>query len=707
LLVWGLALLCSGQLLRADTVFSTALDSAPAGWTVQGDWAFGMPDGTDSADPSSGHTGSNVYGVCLSGYWQVWEWTTFYVSSSSIDCSDFTDVKLDFWRWLNMNYFQEMPEFSDYVCIEVSTNGGSTWTVIWTTTQSIRDSSWQHVIIDVPAASGQSNVRFRWGYRIGEMPSGGWNIDDISVTGNRAAPTVTGISPTDGSSVGTPSNIDITFSSPVFGVDATDLELSGAAYLAGTTTVGTPTDLGSNAWRFPISGLTDGTLNLSLAPDANDIEDANGNDLAPVAWSYTVDATPPTVTGRSPAPDSTLNVPDATIDVTLSETVGTLQTSDMALSGTAGGTVNSVQLVSGTTYRFTIGSLGLGSLTVTLAPSANTIEDAAGNDLAPVSWSYTVSDTIAPTIAAIAPADGATVGAHDFDLDITFSEAVSGVDATDLVVSGTSFMSGLSAIGTPTNTSGNTWRFAISGLRNGTFEASFAPDADDVEDAAGNDVPNTSWSYTIDYVPVQTLDGQAVALNAHFGIGTAIDGDTAVVGANGEKVTLSSQGTAYVYAWDGTEWQLAKKLVASDAKASDQFGGCVAISGDTVVVAATGVDISTKYSAGAVYVFQRDWGGANQWGQVTRITAPDAAGYDYFGQSVAVEGDTVVVGRRSGEAVRPERGALGRHNRGLLPGQRQQRIGLPVCAQPGGHGPMGTAQGASHGCAGTRLLLQP
>ena len=48
--------------------------------------------------------------------------------------------------------------------------------------------------------------------------------------------------------------------------------------------------------------------------------------------------------------------------------------------------------------------------------------------------------------------------------------------------------------------------------------------------------------------------------------------------------------------------------------------------------------------AGAAYIFKRDQGGADNWGQVKKITASDGAAGDYFGVSVSISGDTVVVG---------------------------------------------------------------
>ena len=93
-------------------------------------------------------------------------------------------------------------------------------------------------------------------------------------------------------------------------------------------------------------------------------------------------------------------------------------------------------------------------------------------------------------------------------------------------------------------------------------------------------------------------------------------------------------------------WGEVTKLTASDAEARDEFGFSVAISGDTVVVGAVFED-SEAGNAGAAYVFGRDQGGAGNWGEVTKLLASDAQGGDFFGASVTVSGDTIVVGRPS------------------------------------------------------------
>ncbi|MBT3362944.1 MAG: hypothetical protein HN929_04600 [Chloroflexi bacterium] len=122
-----------------------------------------------------------------------------------------------------------------------------------------------------------------------------------------------------------------------------------------------------------------------------------------------------------------------------------------------------------------------------------------------------------------------------------------------------------------------------------------------------------------------------------FGYSVAVSGDTIVVGAYGNDDSGSSSGSAYVFTRNGTAWTEQQKLAAADAEASDVFGISVAISEDTVVVGAWNDEGST----GSAYVFERS---GIEWTQQTKLTATDGAALDYFGCSVAVSGDTVVVG---------------------------------------------------------------
>ena len=139
---------------------------------------------------------------------------------------------------------------------------------------------------------------------------------------------------------------------------------------------------------------------------------------------------------------------------------------------------------------------------------------------------------------------------------------------------------------------------------------------------------------------VKKLTAGDAAAGDWFGVSVAISGDTVVVGAIEE---IRNAGAAYIFernAGGAGNWGQVKKLIAGDAAAGDYFGGSVAISGDTVVVGAYG---KNSY-AGAAYIYERNAGGAGNWGQVKKLTAGDAAADDYFGYSVAISGDTVVVG---------------------------------------------------------------
>ena len=144
-----------------------------------------------------------------------------------------------------------------------------------------------------------------------------------------------------------------------------------------------------------------------------------------------------------------------------------------------------------------------------------------------------------------------------------------------------------------------------------------------------------------------------------FGWSVAVSGDTAVVGAPSESRDGSSVGAAYVFQRDqggADNWGEVKKLSASDAQAGVRFGVSVAVSGDTGVVGAYPADDSAG-RPGAAYVFQRNDGGADNWGEVTKLTASDAEGGEQFGTSVAVSGDTAVVGARGGDAAGTNSGA--------------------------------------------------
>lgn len=123
-----------------------------------------------------------------------------------------------------------------------------------------------------------------------------------------------------------------------------------------------------------------------------------------------------------------------------------------------------------------------------------------------------------------------------------------------------------------------------------------------------------------------------------FGNAVALSGDTALVAArSADPGGHDSQGAVYVFTRDGGTWKHGAKLVAEDGNASDQFGWSVALSGDTALVGA----LLAEAGRGAAYVFVRDDG---TWRQQAKLAARDGSKEDRFGWSVALSGDTALVG---------------------------------------------------------------
>ncbi|HET7451386.1 MAG TPA: hypothetical protein VFL12_01475, partial [Thermoanaerobaculia bacterium] len=132
-----------------------------------------------------------------------------------------------------------------------------------------------------------------------------------------------------------------------------------------------------------------------------------------------------------------------------------------------------------------------------------------------------------------------------------------------------------------------------------------------------------------------------------LGVSAAVDGDVAVVGQP-TNLTSTAPGIARVFVRAGGVWSEAASLVPSDSAVGDQFGWSVAISGNTIVVGAWGATISGLAQEGQAYVFVRPaigWSGTLQ--ESARLLAPDdgaLTGPDNLGFSVAISGDTVAVG---------------------------------------------------------------
>ena len=155
-----------------------------------------------------------------------------------------------------------------------------------------------------------------------------------------------------------------------------------------------------------------------------------------------------------------------------------------------------------------------------------------------------------------------------------------------------------------------------------------------------------------DYQELQKLVASDRAHDDNFGFSVAISGDFAIVGSRNEGEDTSDNyppsgaGSAYIFKWNGTNWNQETKLVASDREDSDHFGHSVSISGNSAIVGANWEDEDTsgnnyQSAAGSVYIFRWD---STSWNQETKLVASDRARDDHFGESVSISGNYAIVG---------------------------------------------------------------
>ncbi len=128
-----------------------------------------------------------------------------------------------------------------------------------------------------------------------------------------------------------------------------------------------------------------------------------------------------------------------------------------------------------------------------------------------------------------------------------------------------------------------------------------------------------------------------------FGYSVSISGDYAIVGVINDNDNGDKSGSAHIFERAGTRWMRRAKLTASDGEAGDKFGVRVSISADYAIVGAW-LDDDNGTDSGSAYIFYRNEGGTDNWGQQAKLTALDGAAGDKFGYSVSISGDYAIVG---------------------------------------------------------------
>ena len=138
------------------------------------------------------------------------------------------------------------------------------------------------------------------------------------------------------------------------------------------------------------------------------------------------------------------------------------------------------------------------------------------------------------------------------------------------------------------------------------------------------------------------LDGAA---NDDYGWSIAANNETVVVGARLDDIDANDhQGSVYVFSRSASDWTLQQKLTAGDGEAEERFGESVAISGNTIVVGAHFAD-PAGLGSGAAYLFRRVEG---QWRQQAKLAPNDGAAGEELGNAVAVDDGTIAAGALRG-----------------------------------------------------------
>ena len=151
---------------------------------------------------------------------------------------------------------------------------------------------------------------------------------------------------------------------------------------------------------------------------------------------------------------------------------------------------------------------------------------------------------------------------------------------------------------------------------------------------------------------VQKCDYGETKLRAHdisaqdyYGGSVAVDGDRIVVGASRDDGKVENTGAVYIHDWIENEW-VSTKIMAEDGQTNDYFGTSVSVSGNRLVVGARG-DNDRGLAAGSAYVFDLI---GSEWVQTAKLLVPDDGEphiHDWFGTSVSAANDSLVIGAPS------------------------------------------------------------
>ena len=175
------------------------------------------------------------------------------------------------------------------------------------------------------------------------------------------------------------------------------------------------------------------------------------------------------------------------------------------------------------------------------------------------------------------------------------------------------------------------------------FDGESALDGDTALVTSGEEVyvftrAGDGWVESASLVPDDPFE------RSFFGAALALDGDTAVVGASFGRAPDIRAGAVYVFVHRDGVWEQQAKLLPSTSGQDDYFGFSVDIDGDTVLVGAFGNNANDRFDSGAAFVFTRT---GESWEEQARLTPDDQRAFDQFGAAVELDGDTALIAGRT------------------------------------------------------------
>jgi len=156
-----------------------------------------------------------------------------------------------------------------------------------------------------------------------------------------------------------------------------------------------------------------------------------------------------------------------------------------------------------------------------------------------------------------------------------------------------------------------------------------------------------SWEF------IQKITDPEGANGDYFGLTVSLSDSVAIIGSQYDN---QSKGSACIFRNDGSTWQWTQKITDLNGAAGDYFGKAVSVSGNYAIVSSYADDIGSQQDQGSASLFYYD---GNSWIWLEKKSNPNGAAYDYFGHSVSISGNYVIVGTYQSSATIFQRIGIG------------------------------------------------